>query len=77
MKDYIFRVLIAIDQLFNVVLFNGIPDETISGNIGYKIQNGSANKFEKSICWVLRKIESQHCIKAIDHEEYDNPKGEY
>lgn len=38
MKDYIFRVL-TIDQLFNVVLFNGMPDETISGNIGSKKGN--------------------------------------
>jgi len=63
--SYIKRLLLAIDQFFNVLLWNGSHNETISGHIGRKIKAGTANKFEKMICWGLRKIESKHCIEAI------------
>lgn len=62
--SYIKRILIGIDQLFNVILFNGSQDETISGHIGRKISENRANKIDKFICWFLRKLESKHCLKS-------------
>ena len=45
------------------------PDETISGIIGRKVKNNSANNVEKSICWFLRKLQHLHCVNSIDNEE--------
>ena len=60
-----YRVLLAIDQFFNVLIFNGSMDETISSNIGRKIEAGTATKFEKLICKFLHKLESEHCKKSL------------
>lgn len=52
-----YRVLLAIDQLGNVLLFNGSQDETISSYIG---RTGKA----KWLCNILKKIEDSHCYKS-------------
>lgn len=52
------RVLIAIDQLFAVVLFGTMPDETISAMAhrrGWK-------RLEKAINWLFR--DDLHCAQA-------------
>jgi hypothetical protein len=58
------RALLAIDQLFNVLLFNGSQDETISSHIYRKIKNGKANRFEIYLCKLLERFESNHCKKS-------------
>ena len=60
------RFLLAVDQLFNVLLWNGSQDQTISGHIAVRKAEGRANWFDNAVCCVLRKLESKHCIKAID-----------
>ena len=71
------RVLIAIDQLFAVVLFGTMPDETISAMAhrrGWK-------RLERLINWLFR--DPLHCAKAYLSEvegsqnapEYQNGKG--
>lgn len=35
-KSYILRLMISIDQFFNVLLLNGSEDHAISGRVGYK-----------------------------------------
>lgn len=62
---YLFRLLLAVDQLVNVLLWNGSHNETVSGNIGRGIRAGGANKASRAICFVLRKLHSKHCIKSI------------
>ena len=70
-KPYILKLLIAIDQLFNVLLFNGDEDHTISGRVGYK-----AFVTKKRKWLVLEKIintafffDDNHCYKSIEWDE--------
>ncbi len=56
------RVLIALDQLFAVVLFGTMPDETISAMAhrrGWK-------RMEKAINWLFS--DDMHCAKAYVSE---------
>ena len=64
-RTYFFRLLLVLDQFFNVLLWNGSQDETISSHIGRKIQANEANVIEKIICKFLRILESKHCFKSI------------
>ena len=59
------RLLLAIDQLFNVLLWNGSQDETISSHIHRRKLNGTATWFDKKICCLLKKLESEHCLKSL------------
>lgn len=61
----IHRLLIAFDQFFNVLFWNGSMDETISGHIGRKLEANTANKFEKLLAKCLGKLQKYHCIKSI------------
>jgi hypothetical protein len=58
------RFLLVLDQMFNVLLWNGSQDETISSHIGRKIERGDANAFDKAVCKFLRALEAEHCIKS-------------
>ena len=59
------RLFLAIDQLFNVLLFNGSQDETISSHIARKQYNGTASWFDNKVCCLLRLLEAEHCIKSL------------
>ena len=59
------RLLISIDQFFNVLIWNGSQDETISSHIGRRIKENKAYKIEKIICKFLRLLQSRHCIKSF------------
>lgn len=63
-RSRFFRFLLAVDQLGNVLLWNGSQDETISSHIGRRIESGKANFIDKTVCKFLRWIESKHCIKS-------------
>ena len=58
---YIKNILIAIDQLFNALLF-GDPDETISSRLGKYYKNSWAYR-------VLNRLEQNHCEKSIENDE--------
>lgn len=60
-----FRFLLSLDQMFNVLLWNGSQDETISSHIGRKIENGEATWFDKKVCCFLKRLENNHCNKSI------------
>ena len=64
-RSYIMRVLLAIDQLGNVLFWNGSQDETISSHIHRKIEKGTATWFDKKLCCLLKKLEDNHCAKSI------------
>jgi len=57
-RSRIMRLLLVLDQLGNVVFFNGSQDETISSHIG---RTGKA----KWLCKILQKLESKHCLKSL------------
>lgn len=57
-RSYFMRLLLVIDQLGNVLFFNGSQDETISSHIG---RTGKA----KWLCKLLRLLESEHCKKSL------------
>lgn len=64
-RSRLMRFLLVLDQMFNVLLWNGSQDETISSHIGRKIEKGDANGFEKALCKFLRKLENKHCLRSI------------
>ena len=64
-RSRILRLLLAIDQFFNVALWNGSQDETISSHIRRRIDRGKANKFEIWLCSLLRRFERNHCRKSL------------
>ena len=59
------RLLLVLDQMFNVLLWNGSQDETISSHIHRRQLNGTATWFDKKICCLLKKLESEHCLKSL------------
>lgn len=56
-----FRLLLVLDQMLNVLLWNGSQDETVSSHIGRRIEAGTATWFDKKLCSVLRWLEADHC----------------
>jgi hypothetical protein len=64
-RHYLLRLLLSVDQFFNVLILNGSQDETISSHVGRKMADGSANVFHKGICSFCRVFESRHCKKSI------------
>ena len=64
-RSWIMRVLLAIDQLGNVLFWNGSQDETISSHIHRRIESGKATWFDKKLCCFLKKLEDNHCNKSL------------
>ena len=63
-RSYLLRLLLVFDQLFNVLLWNGSQDETISSHIGRRIESGQATWFDRKLCKFLRFLQAKHCIKS-------------
>ena len=59
------RFLLVLDQMGNVLFWNGSQDETISSHIHRRIESGKANWFDKKLCCLLKKLEDNHCAKSI------------
>ena len=71
-KKWFWNVLIGIDQLANAIL-GGDPDETISSRLGKVIARKSeTNNLAWLVCWVLDKIDPDHCRKSIEADEGDD-----
>lgn len=58
------RFLLVFDQMLNVLLWNGSQDETISSHIHRRQLEGKATWFDNSVCYILKKIEGNHCEKS-------------
>ena len=58
------RFLLSLDQMGNVLFWNGSQDETISSHIHRRIESGKANWFDKKICCLLKKLEANHCYES-------------
>ena len=59
------RFLITLDQMINVLLWNGSQDETVSSHIGRRIKAGKATWFDKKLCCFLKKFEHNHCEVSL------------
>lgn len=59
------RILLVLDQMLNVIFWNGSQDETISSHIGRRIASNKATWFDKKLCCFLKKFENNHCNKSI------------
>lgn len=59
------RFLLVLDQLGNVLFWNGSQDETISSHIHRRIEKGTATWFDKKLCCLLKKLEHNHCEKSL------------
>jgi hypothetical protein len=66
MKRYFLNALIGLDQFINT-LFGGDPDMTLSGRMGRSVAAGRC-KFCKAVCWLLGKIDKDHCARANKNE---------
>lgn len=77
--NYLLNVLISIDQLGNVVLLAGEPDETISSRMGR--WRSSRKKIERDVadgmCVVLDGLDPNHCANAIEFDEHGNPRAQH
>jgi hypothetical protein len=68
-KKWFWNILIGVDQLANAIL-GGDPDETLSSRMGKKIAKGAeTNNVYWLICWLLDKIDPDHCQKSIEKDE--------
>lgn len=63
--QYIWNMLIAIDQFFNT-LIGGDPDETISSRAG---KSQKTSLIAKVLCWFLNKLDTEHCKESIEEDE--------
>lgn len=59
------RFLLVLDQMGNVLFYNGSQDETISSHIHRRIESGKATWFDKALCCFLKKLEKNHCAKSL------------
>ena len=63
-RSRLLRFLLVLDQMGNVLFWNGSQDETISSHIHRRIEAGKATWFDKKLCCLLEKLESEHCMKS-------------
>lgn len=69
LRQYIFNVLIGIDQLGNALL-GGDPDETISSRLGKMARaNKHQNWFIRGLGRLLNKLDTDHLRKSIEDDE--------
>jgi hypothetical protein len=84
-KPYFLRLALAVDQMANVLggrfiwgPFAGDEDETISSCLGkLKVANKGKIPWRYPIAkltdWCLEKIDKNHSVDAIEHDEGKNP----
>jgi hypothetical protein len=65
MKQYIWNILIALDQLGNT-LTGGFPDETMSSRMGKHLAKHDKCPVCNFLCKLLNYIQKDHCVKSIE-----------
>ena len=63
-RSRLMRLMLVLDQMGNVLLWNGSQDETISSHIGRRIEKGTATWFDKKLCCLLKKLDNNHCVES-------------
>lgn len=74
-KRYLYNVLVVIDELVNVVILFGDPQETISGRCGRILKSSSQPRKCYTCFWlcvVLNKVDNDHCREAIEAMQGDD-----
>lgn len=66
--NYFLRLLLAIDQLLNVLICNGEPDETISSAAYRMERDGRFWGFMRPVIDTLFWFQPNHCRKAYESE---------
>ncbi|PRC92683.1 hypothetical protein [Solimicrobium silvestre] len=66
LKAYLWNILVSLDRVVNTML-GGSPEMTLSGRMGRDIALGEC-ALCKPICWLLNKIQSNHCAMAASNE---------
>lgn len=66
MKEYLKRILVALDQLLQACFRKGLPGETISARAGKAAKRKKA--WGCLLCKILNLIQDDHCNKAIKHD---------
>lgn len=64
MRGYLRRVLITLDQAFNVIFLGGEPDETASSHWGRERKH--KDKAAGIACGVLDALDPNHCAGSIE-----------
>ena len=64
-RTRLMRFILVLDQLCNVVFWNGSQDETVSSHISRRIEEGKATWFDKKLCCFLKRLENNHCAKSL------------
>jgi hypothetical protein len=64
-RTRLMRFLLVLDQMLNVVIWDGSQDETVSSHIGRRIKKGEATWFDKKLCCFLKRLEKNHCNKSL------------
>ena len=64
-RSRLMRFMLVLDQMGNVLFWNGSQDETVSSHIGRRIEDGTATWFDKKLCCLLKKLENNHCAKSL------------
>lgn len=63
-RSRLMRLLLVLDQMGNVLFWNGSQDETVSSHIGRRIEKGTATWFDKKLCCLLKKLDNNHCVES-------------
>lgn len=64
-RTRLMRFILVLDQMINVIFWNGSQDETVSSHIGRRIEKGAATWFDKKLCCFLNRLENNHCNKSL------------
>jgi hypothetical protein len=64
-RTRLMRFFLVLDQMGNVIFWNGSQDETISSHLGRRIKKGKATWFDKRVCCFLKRLEQNHCDKSL------------
>jgi hypothetical protein len=64
-RTRLMRFFLVLDQMGNVIFWNGSQDETISSHIARRIEKGKASWFDKKLCCFLKRLEKNHCEKSL------------
>ncbi len=72
-KSYTLRLMISIDQFFNVLLLNGSEDHTISGRVGYKALTTQKKRwlYAEKLINTLFWFDKDHCRESIEYDEIE------
>ena len=58
------RFILAVDQMGNVLFWNGSQDETISSHIARRQEDGKSTWFDNKVCCILKRLEQNHCAES-------------